>query len=196
MPDIDPDDLAATLAVHLGGAFHTTRAAWPHLVEQGHGRIVLTTSTGLLGLPNNTSYAAAKAGVVGLARSLALAGAPHDIKVNCIAPAAMTRMSGRGGPDAERETSPDLVAPMVALLAHETCPVTGEIYTAGFGRFARVFVGATDGWVSQAQPAIEDLAQHWHEINDEAGYAVPADLMEWSAAFMAHWTGASGGAGA
>jgi NAD(P)-dependent dehydrogenase (short-subunit alcohol dehydrogenase family) len=186
MPDIDPDDFAATRAIHLDGAFHLTRAAWPHMVEQRHGRIVLTTSTGMFGLPNNTSYAAAKAGVVGMARSLALAGAAHGIKVNCIAPAAMTRMSGRHAEGAGAETSPDLVAPMAAFLAHDDCPVTGEIYTAGFGRFARVFVGSTEGWVSASAPTIEDVAEHWRAINDESGYAVPPDLMSWSAAFMAH----------
>ena len=186
MPDIDPDDFAATLAIHLHGAFHMVRAAWPHMVEQGRGRIVLTTSTGMLGLPNNTSYAAAKAGVVGLARSVALAGAAHGIKVNCIAPAAMTRMSGRNAQDAGPEMSPDLVAPMAAFLAHDDCPVSGEIYTAGFGRFARVFVGSTDGWVSETAPTIEDVAAHWRAINDEADYNIPADLMSWSAAFMSH----------
>jgi NAD(P)-dependent dehydrogenase (short-subunit alcohol dehydrogenase family) len=195
MPDIDPDDFAATLAVHLHGAFHLTRAAWPHMVEQRHGRIVLTTSTGMLGLPNNTSYAAAKAGVIGVARSLALAGAPHGINVNCIAPAAMTRMSGRAADDAGPEMSPDLVAPMGAFLAHDDCRVTGEIYTAGFGRFARVFVGSTEGWVSQAAPTIEDVAAHWTAINDESGYSVPADLMSWSADFMSHLPSPAGGAG-
>ncbi len=84
--------------MHVGGSFNTTRAAWPHMVEQGYGRIVMTTSTGMLGLPNNTSYATAKAGVVGLTRSLATAGAGHGIKVNLIAPAATTRMAGGVGP--------------------------------------------------------------------------------------------------
>jgi len=186
MPNIEPADFAATLAVHLDGAFHTTRASWPHMVEQHHGRIVLTTSTGMLGLPNNTSYATAKAGVVGMARSLSLAGAPYGIKINCIAPGAMTRMSGPGAENAGPEMSPDLVAPMAAFLAHDDCPVTGEIYTAGFGRFARLFIGSTEGWVSPSAPTIEDVVAHWHPINDESGYTVPADLMAWSAAFMAH----------
>ena len=73
---------------------------------------------------------------MGMTRSLTAAGAAHGIKVNLIAPGAFTRMAGRerGG---RREMSPDLVAPMVALLAHEDCPVSGETYAAGFGRFAR-----------------------------------------------------------
>ncbi len=98
-PDADAENLALHLAVHVGGSFNTTRAAWPHMVEQHYGRIVLTTSTGMLGLPTNTSYATAKAGVIGLARSLKTAGAPLGIKVNLIAPAAMTRMAAQGSDD-------------------------------------------------------------------------------------------------
>jgi NAD(P)-dependent dehydrogenase (short-subunit alcohol dehydrogenase family) len=184
-PEADEQNLARHLAVHVGGSFNTTRAAWPHLVEQGYGRVVMTTSSGLFGLPNNTSYATAKGAVIGLARSLATAGAAHGIKVNCIAPGAFTRMAGSGsGPD---EMSPDLVAPMAAFLAHEDCPVTGEIYAAGFGRFARIFLASTEGYVHGfGKPTVEDVAAHWDAINDESGYAVPADLEAWSAAFTAH----------
>jgi hypothetical protein len=76
---------------------------------------------------------------------------------------------------------------MVALLAHESCPVSGEIYLAGFGRFARIFIATTEGYLhAGSEPTVEDVAAHWDAINDETGYAVPADLMEWSAAFTAH----------
>ncbi len=147
MPDVDEDNLQRHLAVHVGGSFNTARAAWPHMVDQGYGRIVMTTSAGVFGLPNNTSYATAKGAVIGLTRSLTVAGAEHGITVNCIAPGAMTRMAGRGGEEPTPEMSPDLVAPMVALLAHEECPVSGEIYAAGFGRFARIFIAMTPGYV-------------------------------------------------
>ena len=62
MPEVDADNLAQHLAVHVGGSFNTTRAAWPHMVEQGYGRIVMTTSSGMFGLPENLSYATAKGG--------------------------------------------------------------------------------------------------------------------------------------
>ena len=184
-PDVDADNLALHLAVHVGGSFNTARAAWPHMVDQRYGRIVMTTSTGMLGLPTNTSYATAKGGVVGLTRSLATAGSAHGIRVNMIAPGAMTRMAGPGSEDPRM--APDLVAPMAAFLAHEDCPVTGELYTAGFGRFARLFIASTQGYVhSGPQPTIDDVAAHWGTINDEAGYFVPTDLLDWSAAFMSH----------
>jgi NAD(P)-dependent dehydrogenase (short-subunit alcohol dehydrogenase family) len=185
-PEADQDNLDRHLAVHVGGSFNTARAAWPHMAEAGYGRIVMTTSAGLFGLPNNISYATAKGAVIGLTRSLTVAGADHGIKINLIAPGAMTRMAGRAS-DASPDMSPDLVAPMVAYLAHEDCPVSGEIYAAGFGRFARIFVAMTPGYVhAGGTPTIEDVADHWAAINDEAGYGVPADLVDWSATFMAH----------
>jgi NAD(P)-dependent dehydrogenase (short-subunit alcohol dehydrogenase family) len=194
LPEVDAENLGSHLAVHVLGSFNTTRAAWPHMVDQGYGRIVMTTSSGLFGLPDNLSYATAKGGVIGLTRSLAVAGAAHGIKANLIAPAAVTRMAGQaaetgpaGGTVASPWMSPDLVAPMVALLAHETCPVSGEIYAAGFGRFSRIFIASTEGYVHGTPgPTIEDVAEHWATINDETGYYVPTDLMAWSAAFMAH----------
>jgi hypothetical protein len=83
--------------------------------------------------------------------------------------------------------APELVAPMVAFLAHEDCPVSGEIYAAGAGRFARIFIAETEGYVHAAgEPTMEDIAAHWTMINDESGYHVPIDLMAWSAAFTAH----------
>ncbi len=156
----------------------------------------------MFGLPNNLSYATAKAAVIGLTRSLTTAGAAHGIKVNLIAPGGV---HAHGGParrrrrsDPSTQMSPELVAPMVAFLAHEACPVSGEIYAAGAGRFARIFIASTEGYVHPApEPTIEDVAEHWATINDETGYSVPADLMGWSAAFMAHlhcastWSGSS-----
>ena len=195
LPKADAENLAGHLAVHVFGAFNTTRAAWPHMVGQDYGRIVMTTSSGVFGLPENLSYATAKGGVIGLTRSLSTAGAAHGIKVNLIAPAAFTRMAGQpvaaAGPDGggagAAPMSPDLVAPMAAFLAHEACPVSGEMYAAGFGRFARIFIASTEGYVhGSLEPTIEDVAQHWNAINDESGYYIPADLMSWSAAFMAH----------
>jgi NAD(P)-dependent dehydrogenase (short-subunit alcohol dehydrogenase family) len=184
-PEADADNLARHLAVHVGGSFNTTRAAWPHMVEQGYGRIVMTTSTGMLGLPANISYATAKAAVIGLTRSLTTAGRRHGIKVNLIAPAATTRMAGEGS--GAPEMPPELVAPMAAFLAHEACPVSGEIYAAGAGRFARMFIASTEGYAHcGSDPTMEDIAENWAAINDETGYYIPADLIDWSTAFMVH----------
>jgi NAD(P)-dependent dehydrogenase (short-subunit alcohol dehydrogenase family) len=190
LPDADLDNLTSHLDVHVAGSFNTARAAWPHLVQQGYGRIVMTTSSGVFGLPDNLSYATAKGAVIGMTRSLATAGAAHGIKVNLIAPAAMTRMAGpAAAEDDSGPMAPELVAPMVAYLAHEGCPVTGEMYAAGAGRFARLFIASTPGYVHpSADPTVEDVAEHWEEINDETGYYLPGDLMAWSKAFTSHLT--------
>ncbi len=185
----DSANLEQHLAVHLHGSFNTVRAAWPHFVEQSYGRLVMTTSTGMFGLPANLSYAAAKGGVLGLTRSLAVAGRPHGILVNAIAPAAMTRMAD---PTVEDPTGdpldPAMAAPMAAYLAHEACQSSGEVFTAGAGRFARLFLASTPGWVHEGSdtPSIEDIAQHWDRIGDETGYEVPGDLMTWSSSFLSH----------
>jgi NAD(P)-dependent dehydrogenase (short-subunit alcohol dehydrogenase family) len=188
-PDADAENVDRHLAVHVRGSFHTARAAWPHFVAQGRGRIVNTTSSGMFGLPNNVGYATAKAAVVGMTRSLATAGAEHDIRCNLVAPAAYTRMAGAADDDSPMATTmaPALVAPMVAFLAHDDCPVTGEIYAAGAGRFARIVIAQAEGWVAtDGAPTVEDVAAHWTQINDETSHTVPADLMAWSAAFLAH----------
>jgi NAD(P)-dependent dehydrogenase (short-subunit alcohol dehydrogenase family) len=187
LPDVDQENLERHLSVHVLGSFNTTRAAWPHMVEQGYGRIVMTTSSGIFGLPKNLSYATAKGGVIGLTRSIATMSESHGIKVNLIAPAAMTRMAGPGADpdDATSPMAPGQVAPLVAFLAHEACPVNGEMYAAGAGRFARIFIASTPGYVV-ADPSIEDVAEHWDEINDDEGYVVPRDLPDWSSSFLAH----------
>ena len=182
LPDADAETLQRTLDVHLFGSFNVTRAAWPHLVEQQYGRVVMTTSTGMLGLRGNLAYAAAKGGTVGMARNMRLSGDRHGIKVNLIAPAAATRMGG-DSPD----MAPELVAPIVAYLCHEGCPVSGEIYVAGAGRFSRLFIGATQGYLHDGDaPAPEDIAANWSTVNDESDYYVPGDLPAWAAEFMRH----------
>jgi NAD(P)-dependent dehydrogenase (short-subunit alcohol dehydrogenase family) len=188
LPEADADNIERHLAVHVMGSFNTARAAWPHLVERGYGRIVMTTSAGVFGLPKNLGYATAKGGVIGMARSLATVGPRHGIAVNCIAPAAMTRMGGAADEvAADDPMAPELVAPLVAYLAHESCPVNGEVYAAGAGRFSRIFIASTPGYLhADGQPSIEDVADHWDAINDESGYRVPADLMGWSDTFTAH----------
>jgi NAD(P)-dependent dehydrogenase (short-subunit alcohol dehydrogenase family) len=187
-PEVDQANIDAHLAVHVAGTFGTIRAAWPHMVEQGYGRIVNTTSAGVFGHAANVGYATAKGGVLGMTRSLAVAGAPVGIKLNLIAPAAVTRMAGApGDPGADDPMAPELAAPMVAYLAHEDCPVTGEAYAAGAGRFSRIFIASTPGHLHEGgPPTIEDVAAAWDEINAEPGYTVPTDLLHWSDEFTSH----------
>jgi NAD(P)-dependent dehydrogenase (short-subunit alcohol dehydrogenase family) len=189
LPEVDLDNIEAHLAVHTKGSFNVIRAAWPHMLEQNYGRIVVTGSTGMFGLPDNLGYATAKAALIGMAKSLTVSAARHDIKINVIAPNAFTRMASRqpDGP-VPPQMEPELVAPLAAYLAHEACPVSGEVYLAGAGRFARVFIAANDGYLhpGPAMPTIDDVAGNWASINDETGYYVPSSLMDWAARYLAH----------
>ena len=198
-PEADAENLELTLDVHLRGTWHTTRAAWPYMEQQGYGRIITTTSTGMLGLSDNLAYATAKGALIGFTRSLAVAAAPKGILVNCVAPNSVTRPSLSADKpnivtanqmDAARVQAmqTDLVSPMVAYLAHDSCQVNGEILVAGAKRFARWFMGFTPGWLDDGDgvPTVEDIVTHWDEINDQSGYYVPTGTYDWGARFMAH----------
>ena len=204
LPEADLDVIEAHLAVHTKGTFNVLRAAWPYLLEQNYGRVVLTGSTGMFGLLDNLGYAIAKSSMIGMAHSLTIGREDKNININVIGPNAMTRMGrvpqrGLGNADlapaADEEEpvvsdamNPDLVAPMVAYLAHEACTVSGEFYVAGGGRFGRIFVGANDGYLhpDPAKATIDDVAEHWATIDDLSDFYIPGSLHEWAGRFFSH----------
>ncbi len=176
--NMTPDQLNPVLDVHLRGAFYVTQPAWSIMRDQGYGRIVNTSSgAGVFGNFGQTNYGAAKMGLVGFTRVLAVEGAKSNIKANAIAPVAKTRMTEELlGPVADK-LGPEFVTPVVTYLAHESCPVSGEVYSVGGGRVARVFVGVTPGFVDH-ELTPESVRDHFDEIRDEKDYAVPANLNE------------------
>jgi NAD(P)-dependent dehydrogenase (short-subunit alcohol dehydrogenase family) len=177
MDKVDP-----VLDVHLRGAFHVCLAAWPHLREQGYGRIVNTTSTsGLFGNFGQASYAAGKMGVVGLTRVLAIEGARYGIKVNAIAPGAVTRMTPEGLIPDPAALATGQVAPVVTYLAHESCEVTGDVLRASGGHVARVFVGITSGYTNSDLTA-EDVRDQLDVIRNTSRFAVPGSATDESLA--------------
>jgi NAD(P)-dependent dehydrogenase (short-subunit alcohol dehydrogenase family) len=174
--NMEPDLVDAVLDVHLRGAFNVTKPAWVLMREAGYGRIVNTSSnSGILGNFGQANYGAAKMGLVGFTRVLAAEGAKKGIKVNALAPVARTRMTeDLLGPFAEK-LAPELVTPLVAFLVHEDCPVSGEIYSAAGGRYARFFIGMTTGWTKKdGMPTPEEVQAHWDQIRDPEGYTIPA----------------------
>jgi NAD(P)-dependent dehydrogenase (short-subunit alcohol dehydrogenase family) len=172
--NMTPDLLNPVLDVHLKGAFNVTRPAWIHMREQNYGRVVNTSSnSGILGNFGQSNYGAAKMGLVGLTRVLAAEGAKYNIKANAIAPVAKTRMTEELLGAVGDKLDPKLVSPIVAWLAHEDCPVTGEIYSAAGGRIARMFVGLTQGYYSPSL-TVEDVRDHFDDIRSEDGYIVPS----------------------
>jgi NAD(P)-dependent dehydrogenase (short-subunit alcohol dehydrogenase family) len=176
--NMSAEQLEPVLDVHLKGAFYVTQPAWSHMRDQGFGRIVTTSSAaGIFGNFGQTNYGAAKMGLVGLTRVLAIEGAKYNIKANAIAPVAKTRMTDNIlGPLADK-LEPEFVTPVVTFLAHEDCPVTGEVYSVGGGRVARVFIGVTPGIVDPGLTA-ETVRDRLDDIRKEDGYAVPTSLNE------------------
>lgn len=172
--NLTPELIEPVLEVHLKGAFWVTRPAWPHMRDQGYGRVVnITSSAGLLGNFGQTNYAAAKMGLVGLTRALAVEGAAKGIKVNAVAPLARTAMTEALFGSLGDKFPPELVAPVVAWLCHDDCPASGEIYSAGGGRVARFFIGLTPGWSDSALTP-ESVRDNFEAIGADAGYSLPA----------------------
>lgn len=166
--EMSSKDFDAVLDVHLRGAFHVVRPAFPKMCDAGYGRIVLTSSIGgLYGNSGVANYAAAKAGVIGLSNVAALEGAPAGVRCNVVVPAAVTRMAEGIDTSAYPPMEPELVAPLVGWLAHESCSVTGEVLIALAGRVARAVVAESPG-VYQPSWTIEAIGERIEEIRDVA----------------------------
>jgi len=193
LPDSTID---AMIEVHLKGAFYVTRPAFRLMKAQRYGRIVFASSAaGMFGNATQSAYGAAKAGLVGLMNVLSQEGKPFNIQCNALLPTAESRM-GAGMPADQMEqigalfanvgqyignsgTAP-FVTPLVVYLASEHCPSTHGIYSAAFGRYARVFIAASDGWRGpRDKPAsADDIAAHFGEITSQNKVCVPASLVD------------------
>jgi NAD(P)-dependent dehydrogenase (short-subunit alcohol dehydrogenase family) len=174
------DHFRRMVDVHFFGTLLVLKAAWPHFVAAGYGRIVNTVSEAMLGgIPELTSYGAAKGAIFGLTRNLATEGAAHGIKANAIAPRAYTRMSASSSdalsemlsiPKEDMEAinasmPPDLCAPAAAFLAHESCPLNGEVLQVGMGGVARLAVVHAQG-INKQPLAVEDIADNLDTVMD------------------------------
>ena len=167
LKEMSYEDFDAVLDVHLRGAFHVVRPAFPVMCEAGYGRMVLTSSIGgLYGNHGVANYAAAKAGILGLTNVVALEGAAEGVTCNAIVPGAVTRMAQGLDTSAYPPMDPSLVAPTVGWLAHEDCTVTGEYFVAIAGRVARAFTAETPG-VYRPSWSVEDIGEHIDAIRDD-----------------------------
>jgi NAD(P)-dependent dehydrogenase (short-subunit alcohol dehydrogenase family) len=160
------EDFDAVLDVHLRGAFHVVRPAFPLMRAAHYGRIVLTSSIGgLYGNHDVANYAVAKAGVIGLSNVVALEGAADDVKSNVIVPSAVTRMAEGLDTSAYPPMGPDQVAPVVGWLAHQSCSISGEMLIAVAGRVARATVAESAG-VYRPSWSIEEVRDNLDGIRD------------------------------
>ena len=173
---MDMADFQLVVDVHLMGAANCTKAVWEIMRQQGYGRIVMTTSSsGLFGNFGQSNYGAAKMGLVGLMRTLALEGRKYGIHVNCLAPTAATQMMEGILPDEELKLlNPDRVSPAVLALCAKDAP-TAQIICAGAGGFELSFVTMTRGvFIPDGDDVAETLLAQWSALADRQDETVPA----------------------
>ncbi len=182
----DLDDL---LDVHLRGPFAATQEAFVHMKRNNYGRIVLTSSSaGIFGRAGGGGYAIAKMALLGLMNIVSLEGRESGILANVLLPSGKTGIEVRGGAhvpasDRLRETfgllepflHPEFVTPLLVYLCSQECEVSHRIYSAIGGRYARVFVGVTEGWVSDSTtpPTAEELVGHLTAIDALERWTLP-----------------------
>ena len=192
---VDFENLAAEdwrrmLTVHLDGGFHLGQAAYREMKARGGGRFVfVVSSAGLFGQHQTAHYAAAKAGLLGLANVIALEGEPHGIRANTVLPFGFSRMVTSTVGDHEQSMEeqaflnaidPDLVVPLVVYLASRSCGVTHHNYSAGAGCYSRVFLGRSSGWVAEpgSQPSADDVEAHFAEISATEPHTIPLSIYD------------------
>lgn len=163
-----PERWERAIAVNLYGAVNPLRAAWPVFEAQNYGRVVNTSSSSLLGTPRSGAYAAAKGGVLAITKVLPSTYPDADITVNAVMPIAGTRLFD-AVPDPVYRTwmqthfSPEQVAAFLPTLVDESTTVTGEVFTVGGGRAARVFLETSDGHFDASATA-EDYLANWAAV--------------------------------
>jgi NAD(P)-dependent dehydrogenase (short-subunit alcohol dehydrogenase family) len=187
--ELAAEDWQRMLNVHLDGSFHLSQPAFRVMKAQGSGRFVfIASSAGLFGQPRSAHYAAAKAGIVGLANVVAIEGAAHGILANSVLPFGVSRMVTEtvGGEQVAAESAflraiePELVVPIVVFLASRACELTHHCYSACAGRYARVFIGLGQGWLAEpgSRPTVDDVATHLAEVSATEPFSVPSSIFD------------------
>ncbi|MEC4717666.1 SDR family NAD(P)-dependent oxidoreductase [Noviherbaspirillum sp. CPCC 100848] len=170
------EDFRAIVDVHLMGAVYCTKAVWDIMKQQNYGRIVMTTSSsGLFGNFGQANYGAAKMALVGLMQTLAIEGEKYNVRVNCLAPTAATRMTEElMQPDDLALLTPESVTPGMLYLVSRDAP-TKTVLCAGAGTFSRSSITLSDGLhIGTPADAAEQLAASAGRLADRSAEIVPA----------------------
>lgn len=187
------DDFEAVLSVHLFGAYHVTKAAWPHLREQGYGRVVMTASAaGLYGNFGQANYSAAKMGLVGFGQTLAQEGAKYGIHTNVVAPVARSRMTETiMPPELLERLDPDLVSPLVAWLCAEDNDANGQIFEVGGGLVYHLKWARSGPFSVSPQDGLtpEQLRDAWPGILDMSEAKICEDIKDSLGQFVSYVQG-------
>ncbi len=181
-PEIDDEQLNDMMDTHFRSAWWLSQAAWPHMVKQRYGKIVMIASlAGVYGLPLNAHYSAAKGALFGLAQTLAREGAPHGICANTVSTGGFADMIKSEIHDpvqlatSEQHKPAWAAAPPVVWVCHEDCHATGEYFSAVGCAMSRVFMGETVGVFSENY-TLEFLRDNFSGICNTEGYQIHADL--------------------
>ncbi len=169
------DDFKLVMDVHVMGAVHCTKAVWPIMQSQNYGRIIMTTSSsGLYGNFGQANYGAAKMALAGLMQTLSIEGMKHDIRVNCLAPTAATRMTEGLMPQAVLDAlQPQAVSPAMLVMASEDAP-NRTILCAGAGSFEVAHITLTQGvHLGTGDDVPERLLQALTQVRERTGESVP-----------------------
>ena len=189
--DVTPNRWRAMLRVHLDGGFHVAQPAFRVMKAQGYGRFVFIASQmGAFGEHGNAAYGAAKAGIIGLTNVVAIEGANHGISANAVLPIGYSRMVSESVGDRTlsdfeevffKSIEPERVVPLVVYFASRACEVTHHNVSAAAGRYARAFMGLSEGWLAEPQgpaPTAEDVAAHYTEIAATDRFTIPMSSYE------------------
>jgi NAD(P)-dependent dehydrogenase (short-subunit alcohol dehydrogenase family) len=187
--DLTADEWTRMLRVHLDGGFFLSQPAYRAMRNNGGGRFVfISSSAGIFGQPMEAHYAAAKAGLVGLTNVIAIEGEAHGILANSVMPTGFSRMVTETVGDEKflaesgfmQAIRPELVVPLVTFLASSACTFTHRNYSAAAGRYARVFVGLSEGWLAdtESEPTAEDIEAHLEQMSATDKFIVPASIVD------------------